>query len=106
MNHSHENDDRDDDGHDLPRIVVYGTEFCPYCTAARMLLTKKGLEFEEVPVSGDADKRREMERMSGRHTVPQIFIDGEPIGGFDELYTLDQEGRLDEILGRSSTPAD
>ncbi len=83
-------------------IVIYGTEFCSYCAAARMLLKKKGLDYEDILVSNDEDKRREMERLSGGHTVPQIFINDEPIGGFDELYSLDQEGRLDEMLGLPS----
>ena len=85
-----------------PKIVMYGTEFCSYCAAARLLLKKKGLDFEDILVSRDDDKRREMERLSGRNTVPQIFIDDEPIGGFDELYSLEQDGRLDQILGRSA----
>ena len=88
-----------------PEILIYGTEYCSYCTAARMLLKKKGLDFEDVLVSADADKRREMEERSGRKTVPQIFINGEAIGGFDELYSLEQDGRLDDILGRPSPAA-
>ncbi len=87
-----------DDGD--PVIVIYGTEFCSYCTAARMLLKKKGLSYEDILVSQDDEKRREMERRSGGRTVPQIFINDEPIGGFDDLYSLDQSGRLDELLGR------
>lgn len=88
-----------------PDILIYGTEYCSYCTAARMLLKKKGVDFEDVLVSSDAEKRREMEERSGRKTVPQIFINGEAIGGFDELYSLEQDGRLDEILGRTSPAA-
>ena len=84
-------------------IVMYSTEFCSYCAAARMLLTKKGLAYEDILVSGDPDKRAEMERRSGRRTVPQIFINGRSIGGFDELYALDKEGRLDDMLAE---PAD
>jgi glutaredoxin 3 len=63
-----------------------------------MLLKKKGVEYDEVLVSRDAGKREEMERLSGRRTVPQIFIDGQPIGGFDELYALDSTGELDKLL--------
>jgi len=66
-----------------------------------MLLKKKGIDFEEVLVSRDDALREEMQRLSGRRTVPQIFIDGQPIGGFDELYSLDQDGQLDKLLGRS-----
>lgn len=86
-----------------PRIVVYGTETCPYCTAARMLLKKKGLDYEDILVSRDHEKRAEMERLSGGHTVPQIFINDEPVGGFDDLYALDKEGRLDEMLEAAGT---
>ena len=67
-----------------------------------MLLKKKGLNFTDILVSQDDEKRREMERLSGGTTVPQIFINAEAIGGFDDLYSLDKDGRLDEILGRSS----
>lgn len=81
--------------------MLYGTEFCSYCGAARMLLKKKGIEFEEILVSRDDALREEMQRLSGRRTVPQIFVDGQPIGGFDDLYSLDQDGRLDKLLGRS-----
>lgn len=83
-----------------PKIVMYGTPYCPYCSAARMLLKKKNATYEEISVSDDAPRRAEMEKLSGRRTVPQIFIDEEPIGGFDELYELDQQGELDRILGR------
>ncbi|HEX2138312.1 MAG TPA: glutaredoxin 3 [Woeseiaceae bacterium] len=85
-----------------PKIELYGTEFCSYCTAARTLLKKKGLEWEEIRASGNSDARREMEARSGRRTVPQIFIDGQPVGGFDELYALDKSGDLDRMLGRDT----
>jgi glutaredoxin 3 len=78
---------------------MYSTEQCPFCLAARMLLKKKGVSFEDILVSENAELRTRMEKLSGRRTVPQIFINDEPIGGFDELYALDQQGRLDEILG-------
>lgn len=67
-----------------------------------MLLKKKGLEWEEIPVSGNNPARRQMEAKSGRRTVPQIFIDGRPIGGFDELYELDKSGDLDRMVGRDT----
>ena len=81
------------------RIQLYGTETCSYCLAARMLLKKKNLDFEDITVSRDASLRAEMEERSGRRTVPQIFIDGEAIGGFEELYELDRAGELDRLLG-------
>lgn len=63
-----------------------------------MLLKKKGLEFEDISVSGDDALRREMERLSGGVKVPQIFIDDRPIGGFDELFAMDKSGELDRLL--------
>jgi len=63
-----------------------------------MLLKKKGLDYDDVLVSKDADIREEMERLSGRRTVPQIFIDDISIGGFDELYSLEKSGELDSLL--------
>ena len=80
---------------------MYGTEFCSYCGAAQMLLTKKGVDYEFVLVSDDAELREDVMRRSGQQTVPQIFIGGEPIGGFDELNALDKDGRLDALLGRA-----
>ena len=79
-------------------VKLYGTETCSFCTAARMLLKKKGVDYDEVLVSRDPDVREEMERLSGRRTVPQIFIDDQSIGGFDELYELDKSGKLDGLL--------
>ena len=81
-----------------PRIRLYGSDTCPYCVAARSLLATKGLEFEDVPV-GDPALRKLMEEQSGGRTVPQIFVDDQPIGGFDELYLLNQSGELDRLLG-------
>lgn len=82
-----------------PRIELYGTEFCSFCAAARLLLKRKGLAWEDVIVSGNREAREEMEQRSGRRTVPQIFIDGQPIGGFDELDALERSGELDRLLG-------
>jgi len=83
---------------------MYGTPYCPYCMAARVLLKKKGIAFEEISVSGDTEMREQMEKLSGRRSVPQIFVADQPVGGFDELYTLDQEGRLDKLLGWHGSP--
>lgn len=63
-----------------------------------MLLTKKGVEFEDIPVASDPALFAEMQEKSGRHTVPQIFIGDTHVGGFDELYALDQSGELDKLL--------
>jgi len=84
---------------DKSRIKIYGSDQCPYCLAASMLLKKKGMDYEGVPVGSDPGLRRKMEALSGGRTVPQIFIDGEPIGGFDELYALDSSGELDQLFG-------
>ncbi len=83
---------------ETPRIRLYGTEHCGYCLAARMLLKKKGVEFEDIPVGGDPAMRRQMRELGGGRTVPQIFIDDTPIGGFDELCALDKSGELDRML--------
>jgi len=66
---------------------------------ARRLLKRKGVEFEEIPVSSDRGLWAEMEKKSGRNTVPQIFINNEPVGGYDDIARLDQIGELDQLLG-------
>jgi len=81
------------------KIEIYGSGVCAYCTAARMLLKKKGLDFTDIPIVGDEDARAEMQRRSGASSVPQIFINDQPIGGFDELYELEESGDLDKLLG-------
>lgn len=86
----------------MPHIVIYTTSTCPYCIAAKRLLAQKHAAFEEVSVDGDPEKRAEMSRLAdGRRTVPQIFIDGRPIGGCDDLYALESDGRLDRLLSPS-----
>jgi glutaredoxin 3 len=81
------------------RIIIYSTPFCGFCGAAKRLLASKGAEFKEIDVMFDPEQRRDMiERSGGRRTVPQIFIDGRHIGGFDDLSALDASGELDELL--------
>ena len=83
----------------MVRVEIYTSEWCPYCYRAKHLLQKKGVTFEEIVVDGDPELRMKMaERAGGRSTVPQIFIDGRPIGGCDDLYALDGKGRLDPLL--------
>jgi glutaredoxin 3 len=83
----------------MAHIVLYTTPTCPYCLAAKRLLGEKGVGFEEISVEGDRAARARMRELSGeRKTVPQIFIDGRHIGGYDDLSRLDREGRLDELL--------
>ena len=80
-------------------VVIYGDEFCAYCAAARMLLTKKGVFFEDILVSRDPDRFDEMQsRSGGRRTVPQVFVGDAHIGGFDDLCSLDKSGELDKLL--------
>jgi len=84
----------------MAEVVIYTTMFCPFCHHAKRLLNEKGVAFEEIDVTMSSSKRNEMrEKADGRHTVPQIFIDGEGIGGCDELYALDRDGDLDAKLG-------
>jgi glutaredoxin 3 len=86
----------------MPRIEIYTTPLCPYCWRAKAFLKRKGAEYDEIDVSGRPDMRRAMaERAGGRTTVPQIFIDGRPIGGSDDLHALDRAGGLDPLLGRA-----
>jgi glutaredoxin 3 len=81
------------------RIIVYSQPFCGYCSAAKRLLTAKGAAFTEVDVMFEAGRRDEMiEKSGGRRTVPQIFIDGRHIGGYDDLSALDKAGELDRLL--------
>ncbi len=82
----------------MAEIVMYGTLYCPYCVRAKALLEKKQVPFEEIRVDIEPAKRAEMMRRGGGRTVPQIFIDGTPIGGCDELYALERQGRLNELL--------
>ncbi len=83
----------------MPRVEIYTTPWCSFCVAAKRLLERKGVPYEETDVSRDAAKRQEMMRRApGRHTVPQIFIGGTPIGGCDDLHALDRAGRLDPML--------
>jgi len=85
----------------VPTIEIYTTPTCPYCLAAKALLDKKGVAYKEMTVIGDPAKRQEMlERANGSHTVPQIFIDGRHIGGFDDMNALDRRGKLDPLLNR------
>jgi len=85
---------------DKVKITMYASKYCSYCMAARMLLKKKGVDYDEVLVTDDPALREEMERRSNRTSVPQIFIADQAIGGFDELYELEESGELDRILNQ------
>jgi glutaredoxin 3 len=84
----------------MKQIRVYTSQICPYCARAKSLLKKKGAVFEEIDVTMDDVARKEMlSRSGGARTVPQIFIGDTHVGGCDELYALEREGRLDPLLG-------
>lgn len=79
-------------------IEIYTTSTCPFCYRAKQLLQAKNVRYTEIDVTGDSDTRARMRARAGAHTVPQIFIDGQPVGGCDELYALEDAGKLDPLL--------
>lgn len=84
------------------KIEIYTTPTCGFCHAAKRLLNAKNAEFMEINVAAEPSRRAEMmDRANGRHTVPQIFIDGRHVGGFDDLYDLESDGKLDPLLNAS-----
>jgi glutaredoxin 3 len=84
----------------MAQVEMYTTMWCPYCARARALFEKKGVAYTEIDLMEEPGRRPEMvKRAGGRSTVPQIFIDGEHIGGSDELVALDRSGELDPRLG-------
>lgn len=83
----------------MANVIIYSTPVCPYCDRAKALLKKKGQEYNVIDVSTNPALREEMmQKAGGRRTVPQIFINSKHIGGFDDLYALDQRGGLDPLL--------
>lgn len=82
----------------MAKIVMYATRSCPYCRMADMLFQKKGVAVERIQVDDAPERRVEMTRLSGRTTVPQIFINGQHVGGYTDLASLDRAGRLDAML--------
>ena len=81
-----------------PKVLMYVTDWCPYCDRARSLLADKGVAVEEIDVDLVPGAREEMRARSGRDTVPQIFIGESHVGGSDDLQALDADGRLDVLL--------
>lgn len=79
-------------------VVLYTTPWCPYCLRAKHLLKSKGVTFTDIDVSGNPALRQDMEQRSGRHTVPQIWIGSTHVGGCDDLYALERQGKLDALL--------
>lgn len=85
----------------MAKVQIYSTPVCPYCVRAKSLLKQKGQDYEEIDISINPQIRDEMmSKSGGRRSVPQIFIDGKHIGGFDDLNALDQKGELDPLLGK------
>jgi glutaredoxin 3 len=83
----------------VPKVEMYTKSTCPYCMRAKSLLQQKGVELHEIGVDFGGEQRQEMiRRASGRMTVPQIFIDGQHVGGCDDLFELESAGKLDELL--------
>lgn len=85
----------------MAEITVYRTQHCSYCFRVRQLLESKGLAFREVDVSDDAGRRKWLFEATRQRTVPQVFINGKPIGGFDDLARLNRSGELDRLLADS-----
>jgi len=83
----------------MPEILIYTTNICPYCMMAKRLLDKKGATYTEINVDTQTGLREEMMRKTKRRTVPQIYIGDLHVGGFDELYALEQQKKLDALLG-------
>jgi glutaredoxin 3 len=85
-------------------VKIYTRKWCGYCVAAERLLTQKGVAYEQIDATGDPELRKWLAETTGRTTVPQIFIDGTPIGGYDDLRALDRSGRLDAMLAGRPAP--
>ncbi|KZZ60817.1 glutaredoxin [Oleiphilus sp. HI0125] len=79
-------------------VVIYSSNYCPFCVRAKSLLKKKGVSYKELVVDGDPSLRQEMMRLSRQHTVPQIWIGNTHVGGCDDLYALERAGKLDPLL--------
>ena len=82
----------------MKAVTLYTTDFCPFCTSAKALLSKRDIAFEEINLARDPDGRAKLIEVTGMTKFPQILIDGESIGGFDQLLAADRAGRLGELL--------
>ena len=82
----------------MPHVVVYSSDYCPYCSRAKHLLQSKGVAFEEIKVDGKPQLRAQMSQKARRTSVPQIWIGEKHIGGCDDLYALERAGKLDALL--------
>lgn len=87
----------------MAKVDVYTTTYCPYCVRAKQLLDAKDIDYTEIDVTGDDAARINLvEKSGGRRTVPQIFINDQPIGGYDDMRTLEETGQLDQLLAADS----
>ncbi|WP_075174233.1 glutaredoxin 3 [Neptunomonas phycophila] len=82
-------------------VTIYSSDWCPFCTRAKMLLGHKNVDFTEINVDNNPTQRQEMMERSGRRTVPQIFIGDTHVGGCDDLFALEQQGKLDTLLHKN-----
>jgi len=90
----------------MPPVKIYTTRFCPYCSAAKALLKRKGISYSEIDVSRDFERREKMiQRANRQMTVPQIFIGTLHVGGSDELHALERAGKLDPLLAGGKAPS-
>lgn len=88
------------------RVVVYSTDYCPYCDRAKALLKKKGVAYEEIRVEDRPDLRSWLVDATRQRTVPQVFVNGKALGGFTDIAALDQRGQLDPLLQTAAAPGD
>ena len=88
-----------------PHITLYTSAVCGYCVAAKNFLKSRGLEWNEVRIDTDPAEREKMVALARRTSVPQIFINGDPVGGSDDLHALDRAGKLDALLAADPVPA-
>ncbi|WP_372875929.1 glutaredoxin 3 [Pseudomonas sp.] len=82
----------------MSAVVIYSSDWCPYCMRAKQLLARKGVSFDEIKVDGQPEVRAEMTRKARQTSVPQIWIGGNHVGGCDDLYDLERAGKLDALL--------
>lgn len=82
----------------MAHVELYTTPSCPYCVMAKRLLREKGVDFQEIDVATDPDKRKWLVEATGQRTVPQVFIGGKPYGGYTDIASLDKKGELDPLL--------
>lgn len=82
----------------MQEVIIYTTKTCPYCVKAKMLLTKKNAKYKEIDVSNSKDREDMMSKTNNAKTVPQIFIGSKHVGGCDDLYQLESDGKLDNML--------